>query len=110
LKTYEAVFILDEKKFDDGGEAFSQRVGEDISKLGGSLKNRDNMGRRQFARPIGKHTAGLYWDLVLDLPADKVTAFEDLYRLNEDVLRMQVFLYVEPPPAKAKLKDSDFEF
>lgn len=95
MRTYEAVFVLDPKKVEDGGEALMKDAGEQIAALGGALQRAVSMGRRQFARPIGKHKAGIYWDLVLDLPAEGVAALKDRYRLNSAVLRLEVFLFEE---------------
>ena len=97
MTTYEAVFILDCKLVEDGGEAFSQEVAKHIRSLGGRVQQRVSMGRRQFARAIGKHKAGNYWDFVFDLDPAKVAAFKDKYRLNSTVLRLQAVLYEAPP-------------
>ena len=67
MKTYEAIFILDDKKFDDHGDSFSRKVGEHIRSLGGKVKETNSLGRRQFARRIKKKSAGQYWDFVFDL-------------------------------------------
>jgi small subunit ribosomal protein S6 len=95
LKTYEAVFILDPKKVEDGGEALAKGVSEQAEALGGKVQRAVPLGRRQFARPLGKHRAGVYWDIVLDLQNEAVAAFKDRYRLNSAVLRLEVFLFEE---------------
>jgi len=96
LKTYEAVFILDERQFDDEGKAFAQKVIDKITELGGSERKTESLGRRQFARPIGKQTSGIYWDFIFDLPSSQVNTLKEEYRLMESVLRMSVFLYEAP--------------
>ena len=95
LRTYEAVFILDPKKVEDGGEALAKGVGEQVGTLGGKVQRAVSLGRRQFARPLGKHKAGIYWDVVLDLPTEAVVALKDRYRLNSTVLRLEVFMFEE---------------
>ncbi len=97
MRTYEAVFILDNRKLEDDGEAFSREIAEHIKTLGGTVQKRISLGRKQFARPIGKHKAGVYWDYVLDLAPESVAAFQDNYKFNNTVLRLVVFLYEEPP-------------
>jgi ribosomal protein S6 len=97
LRTYEAVFILDDRKFEDAGEAFSREIGSHIKSLGGKGKERNSLGRKQFARPIGKHVTGLYWGFVFDLDPSKVGTFQDKYRLNTSVLRLTVLQYEAPP-------------
>ena len=93
MRTYEAVFILDPKKVEDGGEAFAKAAGELVVALGGKVQRCVSLGRRQFARPIGKHKAGIYWDLAVDLSAANVATLKDRYRLNSTVLRLEVFLF-----------------
>ena len=95
MRTYEAVFILDPKKVEDGGEAFAKAAGELVVALGGKVQRCVSLGRRQFARPIGKHKAGIYWDLAVDLSAASVATLKDRYRLNSTVLRLEVFLFAE---------------
>ncbi len=95
MRTYETIFILDPKKLEDGGEAFSKAAGAQVEALGGKVQKSVSLGRRQFARPIGKHKAGVYWDLVVDLANESVAVLKDRYRLNSTVLRLEVFDYVE---------------
>lgn len=95
MKTYEAVFILDPKKIEDNGEAFAKSAGADVESLGGKVHKTVSLGRKQFARPIGKHRAGNYWDLIIDLAPENVALLQDRYRLNTTVLRFVVFNYEE---------------
>lgn len=96
MKTYETVFVLDERQFDDQGEAFSQQVEKRIKELGGRLRDRVAMGRKQFARPVKKLNAGIYWDFVFDLEPENITLFKETYRLTDSVLRSEVFLFEAP--------------
>jgi small subunit ribosomal protein S6 len=96
LKTYEAVFILDERQFTDGGEAFAEDIVQRVEKSGGRVLRKDPMGRRQFARPIRKQKAGIYWDFVLEMDPDQVAPLKEAFRLDESVFRAVVFLYEGP--------------
>ncbi len=98
MRTYEAVFILDERKIEDKGDTFARAVAGHIKDLRGKVRERRSLGRRQLAYKINKRSSGVYWDFVFDLDPARLGAFEDKYRLNETVLRLVVFLY-EPPPA-----------
>ena len=91
MSTYEAVFILDERRFDDGGEAFAKSVAAFIGELGGKVVEQTSMGRRQFARPIRKQNAGIYWNFIVEVPPAKVGDFKEKYRLNESIFRLAVF-------------------
>lgn len=88
--------ILDTRKLEDRGEALSQQVAKHIKSLGGKVQQRTSIGRKQFARPIGQHRAGAYWDFVLDLAPSQIPSLKDKYKLNEAVLRLTVFRYREP--------------
>lgn len=96
MKIYDVIYILDEKKFEDGGEAFSKEVAAHLKSLGGDVKEVVNMGRKTFAAPVKRQTAGLYWNLVVDLDPAKVLTFEDKYRLNNSILRLKVMYYQAP--------------
>jgi small subunit ribosomal protein S6 len=101
LKTYEAVFVIDERKFEDAGEAFSCEVAKLIESLGGSVRERTSLGRRQFARPIKKQNAGIYWDFIFDLDPAQVKALKSAYSLNDAVFRSEVFICDRPQAIKA---------
>jgi len=97
LRTYEAVIILDDRKVEGKGNAFVDQVAQDIRDLGGKIRERRCLGRRHFAYKIKRRSAGTYWDLILDLDPSRVRDLQDRYKLREEVLRMVVFLYEEPP-------------
>lgn len=97
MKTYEAVVILDERHVEDGGEAFAADVEGVIGTLGGKLVEKKALGRKTFAREIKKKKSGIYWQFVLELSPEKVAELQERYRLNQMVMRLEVFIYEEPP-------------
>ena len=107
MKCYEAVFILDEKRLDDDGTAFSREISKHVKDLGGRVKEAVSLGRKSFARAIAKRRAGTYWDFVLELDPEKVVAFQDKYRLNNAVLRLQVFKYEAAAANPPRVRDFD---
>ncbi len=100
MKTYEAVFILNERQVKDGGEALTQEIVEHLTNLGGRILRQENMGRRQFARPINKQTTGIYLNFVFEMAPDKANQIADRYQLNPSVTRVGVLNY-EGPPVKS---------
>ncbi|HAR66890.1 MAG TPA: hypothetical protein DCR55_11845 [Lentisphaeria bacterium] len=96
LRKYQAILIVDDRKFDDGGDAFMESVGEVITELGGTLDASENLGRRQMAHPIRRRNSATYWELLLTLPAHEVVNLKDRYRLNNVVFRLEVFLFDRP--------------
>lgn len=110
MKQYEAVFVLNDQKCDDNGESFvTQTVKDQIEKLGGTLLETESMGRRQLAHPIKKRHTGTYWDLTIEMPEDQVAPFRNLWRLDEHVLRMEIFIDERPEPSEEDEEAEDEE-
>ncbi|MBP5674220.1 MAG: 30S ribosomal protein S6 [Lentisphaeria bacterium] len=116
MRKYEAVFILDPRKVEGDGEGFSATIEEAFKELGGTVERVKCLERKTFARPIGRHTMGIYWDYVVSLPPQAVAELKDKYRLNQTVLRLVVFNFEDgqddsffnPPENRAKLFQEDF--
>jgi ribosomal protein S6 len=87
---------LNDRKFDDGGETFSAKVEEVLKGCNANKIKKENLGRRLFARPIGKRTHGLYWSFDFSMNPGQVENFQDKFRLEENVLRHAVFLDNKP--------------
>jgi small subunit ribosomal protein S6 len=99
LKKYEAVFILDIRKADDDGTAFRNELTQLIESLGGKVESSVVMGRKQFTYEINKRRAGLYFDFIFDLDADKVIEIKDKYKLDQRVLRNMIIVCDRPEGA-----------
>ena len=99
MKKYEAVFILDIRKTDDEGAAFSKEFGELIESLGGKMESVTPMGRKQFTYEIDKRRAGLYFDFVFELAAAKVKDIKEKYKLDQRILRNMIIIYDRPADA-----------
>ena len=104
MKKYEAVFILDIRKADDEGAAFSKEFSELITSLGGNMVETTPMGRRQFTYEINKRKAGIYFDFVFELAAARVRDIKEKYRLDERILRNMILVYDRPESAAAQGK------
>jgi small subunit ribosomal protein S6 len=96
LKKYEAVFILNIRKVEDEGDAFTKEFTAMIKEFGGEMVEAVSMGRKQFAREINKRKAGIYWNYVFTLTADKVIAIRNKFRLDERVVRLMIINYDRP--------------
>ena len=104
MKQYEAVIILDNSKIEDGGEVFIKSLGKYIKTLGGNVREENSMGRKQFARPIKKITAGTYWNLMIDMDPTQVEVLKEHYALNEIVVRIGIFSFDQKKQAPKKEK------
>ena len=50
MSKYEAILILDDHVYEDGGDAFIDQIESTIQDLSGTITERKSLGRRQFAR------------------------------------------------------------
>ncbi len=91
MSKYELMFILDPTKVEGNGEAFDATIQAYLQELGGQISRAKFFEKRTFARAMGKHKAGLYWDYVAELPATAPAAVKDKFRLNDTVLRIGIF-------------------
>ena len=96
MKKYEAVFILDMRKVEDEGKAFSEELAGNIQSWGGSMVESIPMGRKQFAREIKKRKAGIYWDYVFELEPLAVIKIRNQYRLDERMIRLLIINFERP--------------
>ena len=103
LKKYEAVFILDMRKVDDEGKAFSEEFAKNIQSWGGNVKEAVNMGRKQFAREINKRKAGVYVDFLFAVDPAQETTIREAYRLDERVLRILIVNDERPEQVRSTL-------
>ncbi len=117
MKKYEVVVILDPRKVEGKGDAFSTEFQASMEKLGAKIERVKFFEQRTFARPIGKNKAGIYWDYVVSAEGPFVAALKDLYRLNATVLRTAVFefedghdddVFIPRPEHDSLIKEGDF--
>ena len=103
MKKYEAVFILDMRKVEDEGKAFSEELAKNIQSWGGSMVESIPMGRKQFAREINKRKAGIYWNYIFEIDPLKVKEIRDKYRLDERMIRMLIISYERPENVRSSM-------
>ena len=96
MKKYEAIFILNIRKVDDEGKAFTKEFTEMLEGWGGKMIEALPMGRKQFAREINRAKAGIYWNYIFNLDPDKVLAIRNQFRLDERIIRLMIINYDRP--------------
>ncbi len=96
MKTYETVIILDDRKVQDEGKAFIEEFSSAVSRANGEFLRATPLGRKQFARQIKKKKSGFFWDVVFNMNEKEVAEIPDKYRLDERILRLQIFIYDRP--------------
>jgi len=96
LKKYESVFVLEIRKVEDEGKAFTEELKSFIEKNGGTMENAIPMGRKQFARMMKSSKAGIYWNYVFSIEPDKIEAIKNKFHLDERILRSLIINYDRP--------------
>ena len=99
MNYYEGMFIFPEDCKDDRLDEALNKVKEEIQNLGGQVDSVTRIGRRGFARPMKKKTAGQYVVMGLQIDGTKLTALHNRLNLkNDEVFRVQ-FVKAVPPAA-----------
>ena len=84
---YELVFILNANLTEDDFTRVLGKVNDQITKLGGTITETNQWGKRRLAYPIKKQAEGNY---VLEKVQIKQTALKELdanLKMSEDILR-----------------------
>lgn len=107
IRKYELMFVLDDRKYDDGGKQFARDNEALIEQLGGRVVESRVIGRQQLAHAINKRNTGIFINQVAELPAEKPAELREHYRLDRTVYRAQVYTYVPPPPKPVETTEND---
>jgi ribosomal protein S6 len=102
LNKYEAMLIFPETLKEESLDAALDKVCGEIEKAGGRVDNKTRLGRRAFARKLGRQTAGLYTVVGFALPGDKLRPLMARFKLNEEIFRIQIVAQPEPKAPKAE--------
>ena len=100
MEKYEAVFILNTRKISDDSEGHASKIEKILKKYEGKLVSKNDLGRKKFARAIGKRKIGSYWSYVIEINKDSIAEFQNDFRLDEVVIRLVVFKYNIPENPK----------
>ena len=61
-----------------------------MTRLGGNIIAKDQLGRRSFARPLSKRDSGVYVRVRFEMDPLKVKELVNRYHLVEEVFRVQI--------------------
>jgi ribosomal protein S6 len=98
VNRYEAMFILPESVKDEDLKGVLESACEEIKKLDGQIESQTRLGKRPFARKLGKETAGHYVIVTFKLAPDKLSALQARYKLDERIFRVQITRQEKPVP------------
>ena len=100
MKKYDALYIFVGIAKDDALEANLEKALAEVTRLGGNVLEKVQLGKRVFSRPMKKRDSGVYVKVRLELDADKVDELVKRYKLVEEVFRVQILAVDDRREAK----------
>jgi len=90
MKKYDGLYIFAGQAKDDVLESQITKAVAEVTRLGGNILAQEVLGKRTFARPMGKRESGVYVQVRFELEPDKVRELVNRYRIVEEVFRVQI--------------------
>ena len=90
MKKYDALYIFVGIAKDDVLEANLEKALTEVTRLGGNVLEKVQLGKRMFSRPMKKRESGVYVKVRLELDPSKVDELVKRYKLVEEVFRVQI--------------------
>ena len=100
MKKYDALYIFVGIAKDDALEANLEKALAEVTRLGGNVLEKVQLGKRVFSRPMKKRDSGVYVKVRLELDAAKVDELVKRYKLVEEVFRVQILAVDDRREAK----------
>ena len=100
MKKYDALYIFVGIAKDDVLEANLEKALTEVTRLGGNVLEKVQLGKRQFSRPMKKRENGVYVKVRLELDPSKVDELVKRYKLVEEVFRVQILAVDDRREAK----------
>ena len=90
MKKYDGLYIFAGQAKDEVLEASLNKALAEITRLDGKVLTQEILGKRAFARPMGKRDNGVYVLVRFEMDPSKVKELTGRYRLVEEVFRVQI--------------------
>ena len=100
MKKYDALDIFVGIAKDDVLEANLDKALAEVTRLGGNILEKVQLGKRMFSRPMKKRENGVYVKVRLELDPAKVEELVNRYKLVEEVFRVQILAVDDRREAK----------
>ena len=100
MKKYDALYIFVGIAKDDALEANLEKALAEVTRLGGNVLEKVQLGKRMFSRPMKKRDSGVYVKVRLELDPSKVDELVKRYKLVEEVFRVQILAVDDRREAK----------
>jgi len=106
-RQYEGMFVLRKSLADEELDKVLEMIQEEIEKVGGEVQSTTRLGKRSFAYSMKKESAGFYAVVMFELDGDAVDALRARFKLNTDVLRVQIVLPADVTDAAPEQQEVD---
>ncbi len=97
MRKYEGLFILKPNLSEDESGKLMTAVMDVITKNGGKVEHKEDMGVRDLAYEIKKEKKGRYFLAFFSAEPQSIKVVERAYKINESVLRVMIFGHEAPP-------------
>ena len=87
MNKYELALVVNAKIEDDARSAVVEKAKDYITRLGGTITNVDEWGKKRLAYEIQKMREGFYYFIQFDANADVPAQLEENVRIMDNVLR-----------------------
>ena len=87
MNKYELALVVNAKIEDDARAAVVEQAKDYITRLGGTITNVDEWGKKRLAYEIQKMREGFYYFIQFDANADVPAQLEENVRIMDNVLR-----------------------
>lgn len=92
---YECMFILDSNRYARDSHGVQESIDSAATSLGGEILVSRLWSEQKLAYPINGHRKGTYWLTYFRLEATKLSEFERVIQLNDNVMR-SLTLKIDP--------------
>jgi len=93
MRKYEGLFILKPNLSDEERGKLTTAIVEIITKNGGKVDGKEDMGTLDLAYPVKKEKKGRYFLVYLTAEPKSIAAMERVYKINESILRTVIFIH-----------------
>ena len=100
MKKYDALYIFVGIAKDDALEANLEKALAEVTRLGGNVLEKVQLGKRMFSRPMKKRENGVYVKVRFEIDPSKLEELTNRYHLVEEVFRVQVLAVDDRREAK----------
>jgi small subunit ribosomal protein S6 len=90
MKKYESMVIIIPSISEDDAVQENEKLLSFIEKNGGEIVKTEKWGKRKLSYEIKKYKEGYYFVNFFSLDPNRISEFENEYRINENIIRYNI--------------------